>query len=90
MQGGDCMETNLIVEGLKFMVLGMTMVYLFLMLMILVMKIISTIVNKYFPQKKIAPVSIKRAQSTECKTGNNDAIVAVIIASIQQFRKQKQ
>ncbi len=84
------METNLIIEGLKFMVLGMTTVYLFLMLMILVMKIISTIVNKYFPQKKLTPIPIRKVNPTAPQTSDDDAIVAAITASIQQFKKQKQ
>lgn len=90
MQGGDCMETNLIIEGIKFMVLGMTTVYLFLMLMILVMKIVSKVVNTYFPQKKLAPISIKKTNLSKPQKNNDDAIVAAITASIQQFRKQKQ
>ena len=84
------METNLIIEGLKFMVLGMTTVYLFLMLMILVMKIISTIVNKYFPQKKLTPIPIRKVNPTAPQKSDDDAIVAAITASIQQFKKQKQ
>ncbi len=90
MQGGDCMETNLIMEGFKFMVLGMTTVYLFLMLMIMVMKIVSKVVNTYFPQKKLAPIPIRKVNPTKPQTSNDDAIVAAITASIQQFKKQKQ
>jgi len=84
------METNLIMEGFKFMVLGMTTVYLFLLLMILVMKIVSKIVNRYFPQKKLAPISIKKVNLSKPQKNNDDAIVAAITASIQEFRKQKQ
>jgi len=84
------METNLIMEGFKFMVLGMTTVYLFLMLMILVMKIVSKVVNTYFPQKKLKPISIKKVNLSKPQQNNDDAIVAAITASIQQFRKQKQ
>lgn len=84
------METNLIMEGFKFMVLGMTTVYLFLMLMILVMKIVSKIVNRYFPPKTLKPISIRKANLSKPQQNNDDAIVAAITASIQQFRKQKQ
>ena len=89
MQGGDCMETNLIMEGFKFMVLGMTTVYLFLMLMILVMKIVSKVVNRYFPQKKLSPISIEKVNLSNSEQSNDGAIVAAITASIQEFRKQK-
>jgi oxaloacetate decarboxylase gamma subunit len=81
------MEANLVVEGLKFMVLGMTTVFLFLMLMIFVLNIISKITNKYFPHKKLTPIRIKKEHNTAIQ--NDDALVAAITASIQEFKKQK-
>ena len=81
-------DVNLVVEGLKFMVLGMTTVYLFLLLMIFVLNIISRIVHKYFPPKKLSPVHARRASPVTPKSNNDDAVVAAIVASIQQFKKQ--
>lgn len=82
-------DMNLVVEGLKFMVLGMTTVYLFLLLMVFVLNIISKIVKKYFPPKKLSPVYAKReAPKISNSTQDNDAVVAAIVASIQEFKKQ--
>ncbi len=82
-------NVNLVVEGLKFMVLGMTTVYLFLLLMVFVLNIISKIVKKYFPTKKLSPIYTKReAPKISNSTQDNDAVVAAIVASIQEFKKQ--
>ncbi len=81
-------DVNLVVEGLKFMVLGMTTVYLFLLLMIFVLTVISKIVHKYFPPKKLSPAYIKREKSVKPKSSEDEAVIAAIVASIQQFKKQ--
>jgi len=82
------METNLVIEGLKFMVLGMTTVFLFLMLMIFVLNIISKIVKKYFPHKKLTPIRVKKEHRSTAPQ-DDSALVAAITASIQEFKKQK-
>ncbi len=82
-------NVNLVVEGLKFMVLGMTTVYLFLLLMVFVLSIISKIVKKYFPSKKLSPAYMKRETHIAPRQDNDDAVIAAIVASIQQFKKQK-
>ncbi len=81
-------HVNLVMEGLKFMVLGMTTVYLFLLLMVFVLNIVSKIVKKYFPSKKLRPVYMKREAVKASEAKNDDAVVAAIVASIQQFKKQ--
>ena len=82
-------NVNLVVEGLKFMVLGMTTVYLFLLLMVFVLSVISKIVKKYFPSKKLSPAYMKRESPVVSSQQSDDAVVAAIVASIQQFKKQK-
>ena len=44
------METNLILEGFKFMGLGMGTVFLFLIIMIVCMNIMSSIIHRFFPE----------------------------------------
>ncbi len=83
------MDANLVVDGLKFMVLGMTTVYLFLLLMIFVLNIISKVVKKYYPTKKLNPIKIRRRDVVASKPDDNGALVAAIAASIQEFKKQK-
>lgn len=83
------MGANLVIEGLKFMVLGMTTVFLFLMLMIFVLNIISKIVKKYFPPKKLAPIRARKQNNSSAIQKDDGAIIAAITASIQEFKQQK-
>lgn len=75
------MDINLVSEGLKFMVLGMVTVFLFLILMVIVLKLQSKIIMKYFP--------VSQVKATDSMASANDTtLVAVITAAITQFRKQ--
>jgi oxaloacetate decarboxylase gamma subunit len=76
------MEIDLVGEGLKFMVLGMTIVFVFLLVLVQVVKLQALIINKLFPEK--AP---------EAPASSNNATqeahhVAAIIAAVTEFRKQ--
>ena len=83
------MEVNLVTEGLKFMALGMTTVFLFLILMVVVMNIQAKLVNKFFPQK-VTPSSSKKSMRSHSATKQDDgATVAAIIAAISEFKKFK-
>ena len=77
-------DTVLIEEGVKFLVLGMTTVYIFLYLMVIVLKIESKIIQKYFPPAKKTPTTAKKLQK---KVSNDDEIVAAITAAIIEHRK---
>ena len=52
MNKGNLMETNLIVEGFKFMGLGMGTVFIFLIIMIASMNLLSIFIHKFFPESK--------------------------------------
>lgn len=80
------MEINLVGESLKFMVLGMAIVLVFLLLLVEIMKLQAKIINKFFPEKapKVVPTP---------NDNNNNAIqeahhVAAIVAAVTEFRKQ--
>lgn len=81
MNKGILMETNLIIEGFKFMGLGMGTVFTFLIVMIVMMNLMSTIVNRYFPEPKL----------TESKSVNNKSnksnVIAAITAAIKHHRE---
>lgn len=68
------MEVNLVVEGFKFMVLGMTIVFLFLLLMIGAMIAMSRILHRYFPEPK--------ATETRASAGADKKRAAAIAAAI--------
>lgn len=75
------METNLIVEGFKFMGLGMGTVFLFLVVLIVCMNILSVVVHKFFPephQNPDVPVANKK---------DNKKIIAAISAAISHHRE---
>lgn len=75
----------LIEEGVKFLVLGMTTVYVFLYLMVIVLKVESKIVQKYFPPAKKTPPPAKKSS---VKVSNEDEVVAAITAAITEHRKK--
>ena len=75
------METNLILEGFKFMGLGMGTVFLFLIILIVSMNILSTVVDKFFPephQNPDAPVAQKK---------DDKNVIAAISAAITHHRQ---
>jgi len=80
------METNLIMEGVKFMFLGMGTVFVFLIIMIFAVNLMSWIIHRFFPE----PQAVKESISTGVQSGvqeDNKKIVAAIIAAIK-YRKE--
>ncbi len=75
-------EIHLVSEALKFMVLGMIVVFIFLVVLVQLMKVQAKLVGKYFPEKK--PVTKPTVQATDEK-----ARTAAIIAAITEFNKNK-
>ena len=80
------MEVDLVAESVKFMFLGMGIVYLFLTLMIYVLKLQSFLILKFFPQatdtKTIQPLDSQK------KSDNDGQIAAVITAAIMHYKKR--
>jgi len=74
-------DVNLLLESLKFMVLGMAVVFIFLILLIIVVNVQAKLIAKFFPEK---------AADTAGETGSdNTHHVAAIIAAVTEFRKNK-
>ena len=78
------MEINLVGESLKFMVLGMLVVFVFLVILVQVMKLQAKIINKFFPEKSPEAVSAS-GKATQPEDKHH---VAAIIAAVTEFRKQ--
>lgn len=72
------MEVNLVEEGFKFMVLGMSIVFLFLILLIVAMNIMSKIVHRYFPEPQAAQTPSSPVQEGGDKLKKVAAIAAAI------------
>ena len=74
-------ETNLIAEGFKFMGLGMGTVFIFLIILIISMNIMSKVLNKFFPE--VAPVLDNRSSTKK----DNKKVIAAITAAIKHHRE---
>ncbi|OQX73015.1 MAG: Na+-transporting oxaloacetate decarboxylase subunit gamma [Campylobacteraceae bacterium 4484_4] len=79
------MEINLVSEGLKFMVLGMIVVFVFLAVLVELMKLQAKLIAKYFPEKEPeAKMQAPRVPATD-----EASRTAAIIAAIAEFKKNK-
>ncbi len=78
-------EVNNVLEALKFMVLGMGVVFLFLYILVLVVEFQAKLIAKYFPEN-ISKTPATPAGST---TDDEERRVAAIIGAITEFRKNK-
>jgi len=88
------MEVNLIGESVKFMFLGMGVVFAFLTIMILVLKAQGVILTKYFPQKEKEIVNttsiVSNVMSNNETTVKTEAAkIAAIIAAVQHHKNLK-
>ena len=82
------MEPNLIAEGLKFMVLGMVTVFLFLTVMVFILNIQAKLTRKFLPEKAVSSKN-NSAVASQSPSGDNKALVAAITAAIQTFKSKK-
>ena len=71
-------ETNLIIEGFKFMGLGMGTVFLFLIVLIFSMNLMSYVVHKFFPEPQ--------PSATPPAPQDNKKVIAAITAAIKHHR----
>lgn len=78
------METNLVLEGFKFMGLGMGAVFLFLAVMIFFMGVMSKTVRKFFPEA--LPNMGSSSKNTQ-DTNQQQKVVAAITAAIKHHRE---
>jgi oxaloacetate decarboxylase gamma subunit len=78
------MEINLVGEALKFMVLGMIIVFVFLIVLVQVMKLQAKIIGKFFKEEVPKVVATTNSNSDE-----EAKHVAAIVAAVSEFRKNK-
>jgi len=78
-------EVNYVMEALKFMVLGMGVVFLFLFILVQVIKLQAKLIAKYFPEN--APVKAPATPAVDID--DESRRVAAIIAAVTEFRKNK-
>ena len=78
------MEVNNIMEALKFMVLGMGVVFLFLFILVKVVELQASLIAKYFPEN-----TPKTPATPAVDTEDENRRVAAIIAAVSDFRNNK-
>jgi oxaloacetate decarboxylase gamma subunit len=78
-------EVNYVMEALKFMVLGMGVVFLFLFILVKVVELQAKLIAKYFPEN--APTKTPATPAVDAEDENRR--VAAIIAAVTEFRNNK-
>jgi oxaloacetate decarboxylase gamma subunit len=82
------MEIHIVGESIKFMILGMLIVFAFLYILVEIMKLQAKLINKYFTKK---PQPKKQSTTPTTTTDDEDEArrVAAIIAAVAEFRKNQ-
>ncbi len=82
------MEINLIVETLKFLVLGMSTVFMFLVLMVIVVELQSKIIMRFFPNHPPENPPLD-APSVSGKRVQSSPAIAAIVAALHVNKTMK-
>lgn len=83
------MGQDIVAQGLELMLYGMGTVVVFLGLLVLVTRAMSTLVNRFFPELDV-PVAVSLAgRKTGPSVAAEDEVVAAISAAISQHRNRK-
>lgn len=72
-------SAEMIIESLKFMVLGMSVVFTFLVILIIVVNIQAKLIAKFFKEEEVIPDILP--------TVDDAHHVAAIVAAVKEFRK---
>lgn len=78
-------EVNLVSEALKFMALGMGVVFLFLTVMIFVLKLQTFLIAKFFPTEEKEKVCSWKPQNNTVDTKDDRDTTAAITAAIIHY-----
>ncbi len=81
--------SEILIEGLKLMVVGMGTVFTVLVLVVIVAKVLVGVVNKYFPAQVKKVVKRAQTQVSAVKDAIDKKKLAVISASVEILTKGK-
>ena len=80
--------TELMSSGVELMFAGMGIVFLFLTMLVVAINIMSSLVQRFFPD---APIQVTTATTVSVSSGIDKSIIAAIAAAVHQHRnKHKQ
>ncbi len=77
------MEVHLVGESIKFMILGMGVVFVFLYALVLLMELQAYIINRYFPDED----KVQSNKGRDSVEDDESARVAAIVAAVMEYRK---
>ena len=77
------MEVHLVGESIKFMILGMGVVFVFLYALVLLMELQAYIINRYFPDED----EVQSNKGRDSAEDDESARVAAIVAAVMEYRK---
>ncbi len=78
-------EVNYVMESLKFMALGMGVVFIFLIILVKVVELQAKLIAKYFPENTSKTPAAPVGNVAE----DENRRVAAIIAAVTEFRNNK-
>ncbi len=81
------METNVLMESVKFMLLGMGVVYTFLIIMIYAIKLQAKFIGKYFPVQENKPTQPHKPHAVQSNTAQKVAAMTAVIHHEHQNNK---
>ena len=79
------MVAELLLEAASLMLIGMVAVFAFLLLLVFIVQIISSVMQRYFPVKP----TDKTARAESGSNGPSPAVIAAISGAIHQYRQQQ-
>ncbi|MFA7572041.1 MAG: OadG family protein [Sulfurimonadaceae bacterium] len=78
------METNVLMESVKFMFLGMGVVFLFLTIMVYAIKLQAKLIGKYFPLPEKKAQEVNKPQNVSSHMAQKVAAITAVIHHEQQ------
>ena len=82
------MQADLLTEGLELMLFGMGTVFVFLAVLVVVTTLMSTIVQRFFPDAP-EPSLATTPRPAPAKASNDEQLLAVISAAVHKYRSRK-
>ena len=83
-------EINIVAEAIKFMILGMGIVFVFLIIMVYAMQLQAKIIEKYFAKEETPKTPTKEWQPTQTnKDEEEKTLIAAITAAIMHHNYLK-
>jgi len=88
-EAGQAVNPDLINQGVELMIYGMGTVFVFLAVLVVVTVTMSTVVNRFFPDQAPAIEPKAQPQAVPVHAADDQNLLAVISAAVQQHRAKK-